>query len=101
MIVEDFLRPPVVDEIDTSAYTGATGDPIVIRAHDDVEVTGVTVTLFDGDTELESGPAAPDEWRWRYEAQTDVPAGTEVTASAVAMDRPGNTGELSATVTTP
>ena len=99
--VEDFLKPPVVDGIDAGAYTGASGDPIVVRAHDDVEVTGVTVTLFDGDTELESGPATVDEWRWRYEAQTDVPSGTVVTVTAVATDRPGNTGAESVEVTTP
>ena len=100
--VEDFLKPPVVDEIDAGAYAGATGDPIVVRAHDDVEVTGVVVTLADdGGTELESGPAVLDEWRWRYEAQTDVPAGTAVTITARAADRPGGIGEESVEVTTP
>jgi hypothetical protein len=39
--------------------------------------------------------------RERSTVQTDVPSGTEVTVSVVAMDRPGNTGELAATVTTP
>lgn len=100
VIVEDFLKPPVVDEVDAAAYAGSTGEPILIRAHDDVEVTGVTVTLFDGDTELESGPATIDEWRWRYEAQTDVPSGTVVTVTAIATDRPGNTGAESVEVTT-
>jgi hypothetical protein len=33
--------------------------------------------------------------------QTDVPSGTEVTITARALDRPGNTGELVETVTTP
>lgn len=102
VIVGDFLNAPTVSSIDTSAYVGATGDPIVIQAQDDVEVTGVTVTLTDdGGTVLETGPAAADEWRWRYDAQTDVPARTTVTVTAVAMDRPGNTGELSVDVTTP
>ena len=101
VIVEDFLVAPTVKGIDAGAYTGATGDPIVVRAHDDVEVTAVTVTLYDGETELESGPATLDEWRWVYEAQTDVASGTDVTISARAVDRPGNEGELSVDVTTP
>ena len=100
--VADFLNVPVVDEVDTSAYTGAVGDPIVIRAHDDVEVTGVRVTLADADgADLESGPAVRDDWRWRYDAQTAVPGATAVTITVVAMDRPGNTGAESVKVTTP
>jgi hypothetical protein len=102
VIVGDFLNAPVVDAIDADAYTGTTGDPLVIRAHDDVEVTGVTVVIADADGNvLESGPAAPDEWRWRYVAQTDVPAGTEVDITATATDRPGNTGSLSVKVMVP
>lgn len=99
--IADFLNAPTVKGIDADAYTGATGDPIVVRAHDDVEVTAVAVTLYDGETELESGPATLDEWRWVYEAQTDVASGTDVTISAQATDRPGNEGELSVDVTTP
>lgn len=102
VIVGDFLNPPVVDAIDADAYTGTPGDPVVVRAHDDVEVTGVTVMLADDTgTVLESGPATLDEWRWRYEAQTEVTAGTVVTITAVATDRPANTGALSEEVTVP
>lgn len=102
VIVGDFLNPPIVDASDADGYVGATGDPIVIRAHDDVEVTSVMVTLTDdAGTVLESGPAVTGEWRWRYLAQTDVPAGTDVTILAVAYDRPGNTGELAIEKATP
>lgn len=102
VIVGDFLNAPAVTSIDDGAYTGATGDPIVVQAQDDVEVTGVTVTITDdGGTVLETGPAAADEWRWRYDAQTDVPTGTTVTITAVAMDRPGNTGDLAVDKTIP
>ena len=69
LAIGDFLNAPVVDAIDADAYTGASGDPVVIRAHDDVEVTGVTVTITDdGGTVLETGDAETDEWRWRYVA---------------------------------
>lgn len=102
VIIADFLNAPTVTSIDDSAYTGATGDPLLIQAQDDVEVTGVSVTITDdGGTVLESGPATADEWRWRYEAQTDVPSGTTVTITATAMDRPGNTGETHVEKTTP
>lgn len=102
VIVGDYLNPPTVDALDVAAYTGATGDPILISAHDDVEVVQVVVTLTDGGgAELETGPAVPDEGRWRYEAQTDVPSGTDVTITARATGRPGNAGEEAVEVTTP
>lgn len=100
--IADFLNAPEVDEVDASAYTGATEDAIIIHAHDDVEVTEVHVTLTDaGGAELEAGSAALGEGRWRYEAQTDVPSGTEVTITVQAFDRPGNVGEASVEVTVP
>lgn len=102
LIVGDYLNAPEVDAIDTAAYTGAVGDPITVRAHDDVEVTEVGVTIVDDSgAELESGAAVADGGRWRYDAQTAVASGTEVTITARALDRPGNAGELAATVTTP
>lgn len=102
VVVGDFLNAPTVASIDDTAYLGATGDPVMVQAHDDVEVVGVTVTITDdGGRVLETGPAATDQWRWRYDAQTDVPSGTTVTITAVAMDRPGNTGDLAVDKTIP
>ena len=61
VIVGDYLNSPVVDAIDAAAYAGATGDPILVRAHDDVAVMQVMVTLTDdAGAELETGPAVPD-----------------------------------------
>ena len=102
VMVGDFLNEPVVDEIEAAAYTGAVGDPVTVRAHDDVEVMEVLVTLTDaGGAELESGAAVLDGARWRYDAQTAVASGTDVTIMARVLDRPGNAGELAETVTTP
>ena len=102
VIVGDYPQPPDRRRSQRGAYTGATGDPILVSAHDDVEVVQVVVTLTDGGgAELETGPAVPDEGRWRYEAQTDVPSGTDVTITARASDRPGNMGEEAVEVTTP
>jgi len=102
VIVADYLNAPEVGAVDTAGYTGAVGDPILVQASDDVEVTEVRVTLAD-DTgaELESGLAVVDGGRWRYDAQTAVASGTDVTITVRALDRPGNAGELAATVTTP
>lgn len=45
LIVADFFTVPVIDEIDLSNYNSATGNPIVVRAHDD----------FEGETPVGSG----------------------------------------------
>jgi len=48
-----------VDEVDLSGYTGAVGDPIVIRAHDDFKVTEAHVSVNDANGQtIESGHAA-------------------------------------------
>jgi hypothetical protein len=82
-MVADFLNAPSVDEIDLSEYTGAVGDAIVIQAHDDFDVTGVSVSLADaGGNPVESGEAVETpagSGRWVY--------------MATAMDRPGGTAE--------
>src|SRR5690242_11135828 len=43
LMVADFLNPPVVDQIDLSGYAGKIGDKILVRASDELEVSGVTV----------------------------------------------------------
>ena len=47
MAVTDFLTPPVVRQIDTSAYRGNPGDTIDVVAIDDFAVAGVTVKKTD------------------------------------------------------
>ena len=95
--IADYFKPPVVQDIVTSAYHGVVGNPLDVRAYDDFEVVGVTVTIRDTtNAVLEQGPAALVNDLWRYTATTAVAAGTAVTIEAVATDRPGNTGTLSA-----
>jgi hypothetical protein len=50
LTVADFFNAPSVDEVDVSTYGGAAGDEIVIRAHDDFEVSAaqVEITCVDG-----------------------------------------------------
>jgi hypothetical protein len=50
LMIADFFKAPVIDDVDLSAYTGATGSVIRVRATDDFEVTGVSVQLREPDT---------------------------------------------------
>lgn len=96
----DALTPPRIDAIDTSAYTGAAGQPIVVRAGDDFEVTAVTVALRDASgAALESGAAVLTDGAWVYTPTESVSAGTTVTIEATAVDRPGNRTTESVAVT--
>jgi len=92
------FNAPAVGEVDLSAYAGAVGDVIAVRASDDFDVTGVSVTLTDaGGAALESGQAVetpPDSGRWVYTATSAAPTGTDsaraLTRLAVqATDMPG------------
>src|SRR6185369_10995464 len=60
--VADFFHAPEVSEIDVSGWHGAAGQPIRIRAVDDVQVTQVNVVITDAaGTVLEQGPATEAE----------------------------------------
>lgn len=91
------LNAPSVDKVDVSEYEGAAGDPIVIRAHDDFDVTGVTVALTQADgAAIESGAAVEtpaNSGRWVYTASTTVPTGTTVRIAVTAVDRPGGAAQ--------
>ena len=98
----DYLTPPEVLAVETGAYDGAVGDPIVVRAVDDGAVVEVRLTLRDGaGAVLEQGVATAAAGLWTYAATTAVAAGTVVAVEAVATDRPGNTGRKTVTVTLP
>ncbi len=100
LIARDFLVAPVIASLDLADYTGKLGDPIVIRAHDDFELTAVGVRLTNAaGATLENGAAEeepPGTGRWVYSAQTTQAAGTRLTITAVAVDRPGNKTEKTA-----
>lgn len=100
LTVADFFNAPSVDEVNVSAYGGATGDEITVRASDDFEVMGVRLTLTDADgNPIENGEAARDNGLWRYTATADVPTGTVVRIGVTAIDRPGGLGEGEAETT--
>ncbi len=100
LMIADFFNAPLVDEMDLSGYGGQVGDTIAIRAHDDFDVTGVSVTLTDaGGATLESGAAVetpPNSGRWVYTATAAAPTGTDVRIAVQATDRPGGVGRAEA-----
>ena len=99
-MMTDYLKPPVVNVIDLTGYHGQIGQPIRVRASDDIEVMGVRVTLQAPDlTVLEEGPAVLQFGTWVYAATTVRPAGgVPITITATATDRPGNLGTKSEVV---
>ncbi len=98
-VVRDYCNPPVITEIDVSAYSGEAGAPIHIQAVDDTKVVEVSVEILDMQgAVLEQGPAELDATtgRWLYPGRKSVGTGQTVTVRAVAKDLPGNTGSKEA-----
>lgn len=97
----DFMSPPVVKVIGTSAYTGVVGSTITIRAVDDFRVTSVLVEIFAASgTLLEKGNAVQQangvDWTYTTTQANAVLSGSKI--SAIATDVPGNTGTLVVTL---
>ncbi len=89
--VRDFLNPPIISDIALGLYQGHPEDEIIVRATDDTEVAGVTVTIRDmTGSVVEKGEARPWDDVWIYDATVLAPAGRPLTIEATAMDRPGN-----------
>jgi hypothetical protein len=96
----DALRAPVIDAVETAAFRGTIGDPILVRARDDHAVTTVTVAVKDAaGVILEQGMASAADGAWRYVATRSMAAGSTVTVEATATDRPGNATAFTRTVT--
>lgn len=93
----DFLRPPRVEDIDLSVYTGKSGETIRVRAADDFEVKEVHVSIQELDgTVIEEGAAVLEGGQWVYESTTDVASGETVVVEATAKDHPGHTASRKA-----
>ena len=88
----DYMNKPAITQLDVSDYKGRVGDPIFIRAHDDVGVVAVNVKLTKADgMPIESGQAVQRSGdTWAYMATVAVPLGTHLFISADAFDRPGH-----------
>ena len=91
LTVADFLRAPVIDQIDLSGYTGKASESIRITAHDDFEVSRVAVMIHDTTgAVLEQGAATASTGVWNYVTTTNLPAGQQVSIEATASDRSGH-----------
>lgn len=94
VMIENFLRPPSIEEIDMSTYTGQSGSMIGVRASDDFDVMSVGVALFDSsNAPIENGAAVQsgtDAGRWVYTLTTSIPIGTHIRLEVTATDRPGH-----------
>ncbi len=96
LMVADFFNEPMVDKVEAETYSGQPSQTIVITAHDDFEVIGVTVAIRDaGGQPVENGSAVqnpPNSGRWTYTTTQTVSNMTGVQVTATASDRPGNVG---------
>ena len=93
LAIADLLHAPEVQEVDASAYTGAAGSTIRVRAIDDFKVNAVQVSILSAANELlEQGAAVPSSngMDWTYTAATDNPVTAGCTIKVQASDLPGN-----------
>lgn len=90
----DFFHAPEITEVDVTVWHGAVGQPIRVRAVDDVQVTQVQVVITDSaGVVLEQGAATLDEGNWWvYTTTATAPDGSKVIASA--RDLPGHIAEF-------
>jgi hypothetical protein len=89
-------RPPVVEEVDLSEYSGQAGQIIRVGAVDLVEVAQVEIIIREpGGQPLESGlaaRAAGDDSRWLYWTTAAASSAPGLTVEAVAVNWPGQRG---------
>jgi len=101
LAMSDYLKPPYVTSIDTSAYTGAIGDKILVIAGDNFAVVNVGVSIIGPNAVVvEHGLCTyvPLKDRYEYSATVAVPTITGLSVVAKATDTPGNTTELTQTL---
>jgi hypothetical protein len=74
---------------------GQAGQPIRVKATDDVQVTRVSVMISDGNgTVLEQGNASSDDGQWWTYVTTASTNGSR-RLKITAQDRPGHTAQTS------
>ena len=89
----DYLVAPSFKPLNLTDYKGQVGDPIVIRAVDDIGLADVKVTLTANDgRQIETGRAVEDGIRsgtWIYRATAAVPLGADIFIELVGYDHAG------------
>ena len=92
--VADWFHEPEILEIDINGWNGQAGQPIRIKAQDDIQVIKVSVVISDEQgTVLEQGNAAPENGLW-WTYMTTASASGNSHIQATAQDLPGNITEM-------
>jgi len=90
----DYLKKPTIKPLDLDKYQGRIGDPIKIRATDDIGLAELNVNIVAQDgTPIESGQAVEDGQRsgkWTYTATKVVALGSDVFIEVTGVDHAGN-----------
>jgi len=92
--VTDWFHAPEILELDASAWHGAIGQVIRVKAMDDVQVTQVNIVITDSaGVALEQGQAVrADGLWWNYTTTATAPEGPRVVATA--RDLPGHIAQF-------
>jgi hypothetical protein len=86
-IMADFLKAPVIQDLEIGGYHGKVGDPIVVKTRPGLAIALVHVVLRRADgTPIEEGDAAVEYGQFRYVGAEVVPAGTAVVAEVTVTD---------------
>ncbi|HET9587630.1 MAG TPA: hypothetical protein VFO91_02470 [Anaerolineales bacterium] len=86
----DWYNKPQIKNLDLADWNGGAGQPIRIKAIDDVQVTRVYIVISDGNgTVFEQGNAQPDEASWWTYRTTQATNGSRRLQIA-AYDKAGN-----------
>jgi len=99
--IADYLKPPVVNGIDVTNYSGKVGDKIVVDAIDGFEVTGVRLKITGTDSVvIEEGDCVldPIDLTWEYTATVEKAVVPGVIVKATAFDNPGHKAEKTITL---
>lgn len=94
--VSDWFGQPEIVDVDLSSWSGGVGQPIRVRAQDNVKVVSVRVAIRDlNNNILEQGEAVQstsDAMLWTYTTTTNVPMTPGPRLDVTAQDLPGNIG---------
>ena len=94
LAMNDYRNAPSFRSLDLQLYRGRVGDPIQIRAIDDVGLVSVSVELISpAGTHIEKGMAVENGVRtgfWTYTATQAVSPGTDLFIEVTGVDHTGH-----------
>lgn len=94
LAVADWFHAPEIIDLDLSGWNGLMGEPIRVRAHDDIKVTHVIIRILDAMGNLqEEGQATETGALWWDYATRGNHVGA-MTVHITATDLPGNQTEM-------